>query len=77
MFSWYYNFAHERAHARVYENNNIKYKIKVTPLKAWCEGEKETKATIRDHNNIDALGYHLRVFLELALLFFMVVKWYI
>ena len=77
MFSWYYNYAHESAHARIYKNNKIKYKMMVTPFKAWCEGETETKATIRDHNLVDAVGYHLKVFLDVGLMLFVVIQWYI
>jgi len=49
----------------------------VTPFKAWCEGETETKATIRDHNLVDAIGYHLKVFLDVGLMLFVVILWYI
>ena len=63
-FTYYYNYAHELTHARVYENNNIKYKMKVGLGQSYCDGESETPETIRDHNLIEAIGYHLRVFLD-------------
>ena len=69
-FIYYYNYAHEMAHARVYANNKIKYVMKVSLGESSCEGEKETKETIRDHNNIDAIGYHLKVFLDMGFYLF-------
>ena len=66
IFDWYYNYAHEKAHSRIYENNKIKYKMKITPFDAWCDGEQETKETIRDHNLTDAIGYHLKVIFDFA-----------
>ena len=66
LLNWQFNYAHERTHARIYENNNIKYKMKVTPFDSWCEGETETKETIRDHNMTEIIGYHSKVIYDLV-----------
>lgn len=65
IFDWYFNFAHERTHARIYENDGIKYTLKITPFNSWCDGERETKATIRDHNMTEIVGYHSKVIFDL------------
>lgn len=63
-FEMYFIYAHERTHARIYENAKINYKISFNPLNAYCDGEKETKETIRDHNMTEIIGYHAKVLLH-------------
>ena len=69
MLDYSYNYAHESVHARIYENNNISYDMHVSPFASWCEGKTETKATIRDHNMAEVVGYHLKVVYDLIYYF--------